>query len=152
MRRSLDPDHTKALLRMAWTWLRMVLKVAFRKHIMRADKMGACSFLTTSKLLYLKAWLIPGFSYNRSSQCFHLQVRVALGTGSGYNMQMIIYICCADSSLCGDLHITRCSRMFQMGLSLVGCLMSPLCGDCGLSSGFHVISSHSGTVPSRAAS
>ena len=51
--RRLDPDQTKALLHTAY------------KN--GADKMGACSFLTNSKLLYLKAWLIPGFSYNRSS-------------------------------------------------------------------------------------
>ena len=34
---------------------------------------------------------------------------------------------------------------FQTGSSFVGCLMSPLCGDFGVSFGFHVSSAHSGT-------
>ena len=43
-------------------------------------------------------------------------------------------------------------RLFQTGPSFVGCLMSPLCGDSRDSLGFHKLSSHSGTKPSRAAS
>ena len=33
----------------------------------------------------------------------------------------------------------------ETGSSFVGCLMSPLCGDVGVSFGFHVSSAHSGT-------
>ena len=33
----------------------------------------------------------------------------------------------------------------ETGSSFVGCLMSPLCGDFGVSFGFHVSSAHSGT-------
>ena len=40
----------------------------------------------------------------------------------------------------------------QWSKTLAGCLMSPPCGSCWLSCGLHISSSHSGTVPLRAAS
>ena len=44
------------------------------------------------------------------------------------------------------------ARIPETGPSFVGCLMSPLCGVSRDSLGFHKLSSHSGTTPSRAAS
>ena len=68
---------------------------------------------------------------------------------SGQNVNMN---CLQTASSANAYKAVTDARIPETGPFVAGCRLRPLCGDSGVFFGFHRSSSHSGTVPSRAAS